>query len=228
MIMKKVALLLACLLLLFIVTTNAQKISYVKIETNLGAMIFRLASETPKHKQNFIRLAKKGYFNTYTFNRVIKGFVIQGGETDSAYAEILKNDSSAVKYLAPEFNANLIHQKGALAAGRDDNKEKKSFPGQFYVVDGKKYTDIQLDAVEKRLGKGFMFSEQARKIYKEIGGVPHLDQNYTIFGQLIIGWEVLDQIASATKNKADQPLVAIPLKISVLNKKAVIELGLLK
>jgi cyclophilin family peptidyl-prolyl cis-trans isomerase len=227
MVMKKVALVLGCLLLLFIGTTNAQKgNTYVKIETNLGAMIFGLAKETPKHNQHFIRLAKKGYFNNYTFNRVIKGFVIQGGETDSAYAEILKKDSSAVKYLAPEFNSNLIHQKGALAAGRDDNKEKKSFPGQFYVVDGKKYTDIQLDAVEKRLGKGFKFSEQARKIYKEIGGAPHLDQNYTIFGQLIKGWEVLDQIASTAKNKADQPLVAIPLKISVLNKKEVTQLGL--
>ncbi|RZJ70808.1 MAG: peptidylprolyl isomerase [Flavobacterium sp.] len=227
MMMRKVALVLGCLLLLFICTTNAQKgNTYVKIETNLGAMIFSLAKETPKHNQNFIRLAKKGYFNKYTFNRVIKGFVIQGGETDSAYAEILKKDSSAVKYLAPEFNSNLIHQKGALAAGRDDNKEKKSFPGQFYVVDGKEYTDIQLDAVEKRFGKGFKFSEQARKIYKEIGGVPHLDQNYTIFGQLIKGWEVLDQISSTAKNKADQPLVAIPLKISVLNKKEVTQLGL--
>lgn len=227
MMMKKVALVLGCLLLLLIGTTNAQKgNTYVKIETNLGAMIFSLAKETPKHNQHFIRLAKKGYFNNYTFNRVIKGFVIQGGETDSAYAEILKKDSSAVKYLAPEFNSNLIHQKGALAAGRDDNKEKKSFPGQFYVVDGKKYTDIKLDAVEKRLGKGFKFNEQARKIYKEIGGVPHLDQNYTIFGQLIKGWDVLDQIASTAKNKADQPLVAIPLKISVLNKKEVTQLGL--
>ncbi|MES2447703.1 MAG: peptidylprolyl isomerase [Bacteroidota bacterium] len=226
--MKKLTLLLGCIFI-FIGITNAQKANtYVKIETNLGAMIFSLAKETPKHSQHFIRLAKKGYFNAYTFNRVIKGFVIQGGETDSAYAEMLKKDSSAVKYLASEFHANLIHQKGALAAGRDDNKEKKSFPGQFYVVDGKKYTDIQLDAVENRLGKGFKFSEQARKIYKETGGVPHLDQNYTIFGQLVIGWEVLDQIASTTKNKADQPLMAIPLKISVLNKKAATQLGLIK
>ena len=163
-------------------------VKYVKIETNLGEMIFRLAKETPQHNKNFISLAKKGYFNNYTFNRVIKGFVIQGGETDSAYAAMQKTDTAAVSYLLPEFAPNLLHQRGALAAGRDDNKEKKSFKGQFYVVDGKKYTDIQLDAIEKRIGHDFKFTDNARKIYKEIGGVPHLDQNYTIFGQLVKGW----------------------------------------
>lgn len=216
------------LLLIFCVfMLNAQnKNTFVKVETNLGVMVFKLAQETPKHSKNFIKLAKKGYFDKYTFNRVIKGFVIQGGETDSAYAEMLKKDPSAVKYIAPEFAANLYHQQGALAAGRDDNKAKNSFEGQFYIVDGKKYSDIQLDAVEKRIGNGFKFTEQARNSYKEIGGVPHLDQNYTVFGQLVKGREVLAQIASVDKNKADQPLITIPLKVSVLNRKEISKLGL--
>lgn len=223
---KKITCALILLLFGFLTLKAQNKNSYVKIETNLGQMIFQLAKETPKHNKNFVKLAKSGYFDQYTFNRVIKGFVVQGGETDSAYTEMLKKDPNLVKYIAPEFTANLFHQKGALAAGRDDNKEKKSFEGQFYVVDGKKYTDIQLDAVEKRLGNGFKFTEQARNAYKTIGGVPHLDQNYTVFGQLVQGWETLEKIASANKNKADQPLTAITLKVSVLHQKEIKKLNL--
>lgn len=193
---------------------------FVKIETNLGTMVFKLATQTPNHSANFINLAKKGYFNTYDFNRVIKGFVIQGGETDSAYAAMEKG-GQVIKRMQAEFNATLFHQKGALAAGRDDNKDKSSFFGQFYVVDGKKYTDVQLDAIEKRIGNDFHFSTEARKVYKEIGGTPSLDQNYTVFGQLVKGWEVLELIASAQKNKADRPLVKITTKVTVLSKKEI-------
>ncbi|RYG16849.1 MAG: peptidylprolyl isomerase [Chitinophagaceae bacterium] len=194
--------------------------TYVKIATNLGDMIFKLHNETPNHKANFINLVRKGYFNTYDFNRVIKGFVIQGGETDSAYAAMEKT-GEVLKRLPPEFSSHLVHQKGALAAGRDDNKEKASFLGQIYIVDGKKYTDSQLDAVEKRIGNNFHFSTESRKIYKEIGGTPSLDQNYTVFGQLIKGWEVLESIASQAKSKADRPLVKVSLIVSMLSKKEV-------
>ena len=194
---------------------------YVKIETNLGTMFFKLASETPNHTSLFIKQAKKGIFNQYDFNRVIKGFVIQGGETDSAYAEMNKVPGQIVTYIDPEFTVGLFHQKGALAAGRDDNKEKKSFEKQFYVVDGKKYTDTQLDVIEKRIGSDFKFSDTARKIYKEIGGVPHLDQNYTVFGQLIKGYDVLEKVASAKKDKTDKPLNRISIKVNTLNKREV-------
>ncbi|MES2653141.1 MAG: peptidylprolyl isomerase [Bacteroidota bacterium] len=192
---------------------------YVKITTNLGAMVFKLSAETPKHTTNFIRLAKKGYFNTYDFNRVIKGFVIQGGETDSAYAAMEKAGQELERIL-PEFSTDLFHQKGALAAGRDDNKQKSSFLGQFYVVDGKKYTDVQLDALEKRNGKEF--SADARKIYKEVGGTPSLDQNYTVFGQLVLGWDVLDLIAGQQKDKSDRPLTKVRFKVSCFLKKRLV------
>lgn len=192
--------------------------NYVKIETNLGTMVFKLSNETPVHTANFIKLAKKGYFNTYDFNRVIKGFVIQGGETDSAYAAMEKA-GQVLQRIPAEFNGTLFHQRGALAAGRDDNKEKASFLGQIYVVDGKKYTDDQLDGFEKKIGNGFRFSSEARKIYKEIGGTPSLDQNYTVFGQLVKGFDVLDQITAQQKNKADRPLNKVWIKVSILSKK---------
>jgi cyclophilin family peptidyl-prolyl cis-trans isomerase len=213
-------------LLLFVLSTSAQKsiqktnAQFVKIETNLGMMVFKLSAETPKHTANFIKLAKKGYYNNYDFNRVIKGFVIQGGETDSAYAAMEKV-GKVLQRIEPELNTSLFHQKGALAAGRDDNKEKTSFEGQFYVVDGKKYTDQQLDALEKRIGNGFHFSADARKIYKEVGGTPSLDQNYTIFGQMVKGFDVLDEIASTPKSKTDKPLVKVKIKVVVLSKKEV-------
>lgn len=220
--MRKIILFQFVLLLCFNLIASAQRANaqFVKIETNLGTMIFKLSAETPKHTANFIKLAKKGYYNNYDFNRVIKGFVIQGGETDSAYAAMGKA-GQVFKRIEPELNTSLFHQKGALAAGRDNNKEKTSFEGQFYVVDGKKYTDAQLDDFEKRVGKGFQFSADARKIYKEVGGTPSLDQNYTVFGQLVKGFDALDQIASTPKNKTDRPLVKVKIKVSVLSKKEV-------
>ena len=199
------------------------KNSYVKITTNLGEMVFELSEKTPMHTANFIQLAKKGYFNTYDFNRVIKGFVVQGGETDSAYAAMEKRGIK-LERIAPEFSGGLFHQRGALAAGRDDNPTEASFLGQFYIVDGKKYTDLQLNQFEKRIGNNFHFSDAARKNYIEVGGTPSLDQHYTVFGQLVSGWEVLDRITNVGKDKSDRPFVQITMKIEVLSKKAVRQL----
>ncbi|RZL45663.1 MAG: peptidylprolyl isomerase [Pedobacter sp.] len=221
--MRKILFLFLICIAVLVSETKAQNNAadkFVKIETNLGVMIFALSAQTPIHTTNFIKLARKGYFNAYNFNRVIKGFVIQGGETDSAYAAMEK-EGVILKRLAPEFNTQLFHQKGALAAGRDDRKDKTSFTGQFYVVDGKRYTDTQLDMYEKRIGNGFQFSADARKLYKEVGGTPNLDQNYTVFGQLVKGWEVLESIASAKTDKTDKPLSLISIRISVLTKKEI-------
>ena len=222
--MKKFINLFFFVLIVLATSSNAQQqqnvAAYAKIETNLGTMFFSLSKETPNHTRTFIKNAKRGYFDTYNFNRVIKGFVIQGGETDSAYAEMKKNNQP-VSMLAPEFTDQLIHQRGALAAGRDDNKEKESFEGQFYVVDGRKYNDLQLDAIEKRIGADFRFSAIARKIYKEVGGLPHLDQNYTIFGNLVKGFDVLNRIAEVKKDKADKPLSIIAIKVTILSKKEI-------
>lgn len=228
--MKNLKICAICIMLLCISLVQAQPgknptiDSYVKIETNLGVMIFKLFKETLNHTANFKKLSKKGYFDAYNFNRVISGFVIQGGETDSAYAAMEKNGQK-IKYLPAEFDKQIFHQRGALAAGRDDNKEKASFLGQIYIVHGKTYTDLQLDAFEKRIGNDFHFSPEARKVYKEIGGTPSLDQNYTIFGQLVKGFDVLDLIANQQKNKADRPLKLVKLKVSLLSKKEIKDLN---
>lgn len=199
-------------------TAVAKKDRYVQIETAMGIMVFQLAEEAPKHVANFLKLAKKGYFDTYDFNRVIKAFVAQGGETDSAYAAMEKN-AVVLKRIPAEFSVKLFHQKGALAAGRDDNPDKSSFLGQFYIVDGKKYTNAQLDVLEKRIGNGYHFTTEQRKVYQEVGGTPNLDQNYTVFGQLIKGMDVLDQLMGQKANKAGRPEYRIAMKVVVLSKK---------
>jgi len=209
------------LLIIKLSFANAQRTSkdqFVQIKTNVGTMIFQLSAEAPKHVANFIKLANKGYFNTYDFNRVLKGFVAQGGETDSAYAAMEKN-GEVLDRIPAEFNAKLFHQKGALAAGRDDNPAKSSFLGQIYIVDGRKYSDTQLDALEKRMGSGFKFTAEQRKTYKEVGGTPNLDQNYTVFGQLVKGMDVFDTLMSQKANKAGKPEVRIAITVALLSKR---------
>lgn len=200
-----------------------QQYKYAKIETNFGSMMFELSNETPRHTANFVKLAKEGYFDKYDFNRVIEGFVAQGGETDSAYAAKEKT-GEVLERIAPECITNLFHQKGALAAGRDDNKTKSSFLGQIYIVDGKKYTDSSLNAVEKRIGNGYKFSATQRRIYREIGGVPHLDQNYTVFGQLVRGFDVLDKLMNQKVDKAGKPETRILMKVKMFADKEISEL----
>lgn len=201
----------------FVNAQRTAKDQFVQIKTNVGTMIFQLSAEAPKHVANFIKLTKKGYFNTYDFNRVLKGFVAQGGETDSAYAAMEKN-GLVLERIPAEFSPQLFHQRGALAAGRDDNTAKASFLGQIYIVDGRKYTDTQLDALEKRMGNGFKFTAEQRKTYKEVGGTPNLDQNYTVFGQLLKGWEVFDHLMNQKANKAGKPEVRIAITVALLSK----------
>jgi len=218
--MRYLKIVFTLLLITKLAVANAQgtsKDQFVQIKTNVGTMIFQLSAEAPKHVANFLKLAKKGYFNTYDFNRVLKGFVAQGGETDSAYAAMEKN-GVVLDRIPAEFSAKLFHQRGALAAGRDDNPAKSSFLGQIYIVDGRKYTDTQLDALEKRMGNGFKFTAEQRKTYKEFGGAPNLDQNYTVFGQLVKGIGIFDQLMNQKANKAGKPEVRISLTVELLSK----------
>lgn len=205
--------------------TSLNGSKFAKIETNYGVMIFQLSDATPKHTANFIKLAKKGYFDRYNFNRVIKGFVIQGGETDSAYAAMEK-EGKVLERIAPEYSPNLFHQKGALGAGRDENKEESSFLAQIYIVDGKKVTDQSLDANEKRIGNNFKYPSNVREKYLEVGGIPRLDQDYTVFGQLIKGWEVLQKITDQPTNLKDVPKVLVSMKVTILSRKEIKALSL--
>jgi len=217
--MKKLqTLLVATFCFILHATFAQQKNQYVKIETEQGACIVKLYNETPVHRDNFIKLVKSGYFNKTTFNRILKGFVIQGGDQDSLYDKTRKLKPEQ-KWISPEFNANLFHKRGAVAMGRDNNKAKDSFTTQFYIVDGKKYTDGDLDAFEKKSGTRILQAQ--REIYRTIGGTPLLDQNYTVFGEIVKGMDLIDKITAVKVNKDGNPEHEVWMKLTVLTPKQV-------
>jgi peptidyl-prolyl cis-trans isomerase B (cyclophilin B) len=192
----------------------------VKIITPYGTMIIRLYDQTPLHRDNFIKLVKAGFYDSTLFHRVINTFMIQGGDPDSKHAQpgaMLGNGDQP--YTIPaEFQLDLYHMKGALAAARDDNPSKASSGCQFYIVQGKKWTDEQLDKLEKtRLG-GRKIPVDQREYYKNYGGTPQLDQSYTIFGQVIKGLDVIDKIATQKTDANDRPLTDVPMKIRLIHK----------
>src|ERR1700733_91175 len=195
-----------------------QKNQYVKIVTAQGYCIVKLYNETPVHRDNFIKLVKAHYFDATTFNRILRGFVIQGGDPDSLYdkSKTLKPEQ---KWIQPEFNTALFHKRGALAMGRDDNKAKASFTTQIYLVDGKTYTNEQLDAIEKKYG--LHFTEAQRETYRTIGGTPFLDQNYTVFGEIVKGMDFIDKVTAVKVNKDGNPDKEVWMKIRVLTDKEV-------
>lgn len=189
----------------------------VKISTDSGIMIIRLYDETPLHRDNFIKLAKAGFFDSLLFHRVIPEFMIQGGDPTSKNAtegSFLGSGGDNMERIPAEFNPNLIHKKAVLAAARDNNPEKKSSACQFYLVEGKKLSDIELEQIEQRIG--IKYSEEQKNIYKTIGGTPFLDGNYTVFGETESGIEVIDKIANMARDKNNRPLTDIRMKIEVL------------
>ncbi len=210
----------AVLTLLLVFPALAQKDSTLKkkdrkrdilIQTTMGDIVVRLSDSTPLHRDNYLRLAKLGYFDSILFHRVIKDFMIQGGDPNSktaAKGQPLGNGGPSYRIPA-EFRVSLFHKKGVIAAARDNNPEKSSSGSQFYIVQGKKFTDAELDNLEKtRLG-GRKIPLVQREVYKTIGGTPHLDQTYTVFGEVVKGIEVVDKIASVETSKGtdrDRPL----------------------
>jgi peptidyl-prolyl cis-trans isomerase B (cyclophilin B) len=211
------------LILLFIITCSqlslAQKKSkkdyLVTISTEYGTMYLVLFDETPKHKANFIKLAEEGFYNGTLFHRIIDGFMIQGGDPDSKTAkpgDPLGNGD--VGYTIPaEFNEKLFHKKGVIAAARDNNPQKASSGCQFYIAQGKVYKEEDFEAVERRIGR--VVPQNYKQVYKTIGGVPHLDQNYTVYGEVIKGLEVIDTLAKQARDERDRPNKDIPMQVSV-------------
>ena len=212
--MKKITLLF--LMAITTVTVIGQKDSTLKkkdykkdvlLETSMGDMVVRLSDSTPLHRDNFLKLVKMGYYDGILFHRVINHFMIQAGDPESKnaeYGKMLGNGGPA--YTIPaEFKPGLFHKKGVIAAARDNNPQKASSGSQFYIVQGKVFTDADLDKVEiTRLG-GRKIPADQREVYKTLGGTPHLDQNYTVFGELVSGFDVLDKIAAVPTNKTTAP-----------------------
>ena len=208
-------------LILFITTLSAKpKHDYVKIKTNKGECIIMLYNQTPKHHDNFLKLAKEGFYNGTLFHRVIQEFMIQGGDPDSKSAKAGQElGEGDLGYLVDaEFRDSLFHKKGVLAAARDNNPAKASSASQFYIVQGKKWTDETLDDVRKKRMNNRVIPESQRKVYKELGGTPHLDQNYSVYGEVVKGIEMVDKIAAVKKSPEDRPLEDVFMEVSVLKK----------
>ncbi|WP_306552075.1 peptidylprolyl isomerase [Daejeonella sp.] len=196
------------------------KHDYVRIKTNKGECIIMLYNQTPKHHDNFLKLAKEGFYNGTLFHRVIQEFMIQGGDPNSKTAKQGQQlgEGDLGYRVDAEFRDSLFHKKGVLAAARDNNAEKASSASQFYIVQGKKWTDETLDEIRKKRMENRVIPESQRKVYKEIGGTPHLDQNYTVYGEVVKGIEMVDTIAAVKKSPTDRPLEDISMEVSLLKK----------
>ena len=247
-----------------------EKRTLVKLETTMGNIPVALYNETPKHRDNFIKLVKEGVYDSTLFHRVIKQFMIQAGDPDSKNAsDTAMLGSGDVGYTIPaEFNPKFFHKKGVLAAARqgdDVNPEKASSGCQFYIVTGRKFTEPQLLGMENKINEQreealfdslarqhmkeiykmrkagdnagllelqdtleaqareladkeekFRFTPEQIKAYSTIGGAPHLDGSYTVFGEVTEGMEVVDNIEIAKTNRADRPIENIRiLKASI-------------
>ncbi|MCF8372842.1 MAG: peptidylprolyl isomerase [Bacteroidales bacterium] len=253
-----------------------EKERIVLISTEFGDIKIKLYNETPLHRDNFIKLAEKGFYNELLFHRVIKDFMIQGGDPDSKNAtpgQMLGNGGPGYEIPA-EFNPKLFHKKGALAAARESdqiNPEKKSSGSQFYLVQGKVFDMQQLAAMEDRTNQTakieivrsfimkpenasykikidscqqaqnfdelqnvikvieektkdeyakvdkFFYTDEQKKAYSTIGGTPHLDGAYTVFGEVVEGLDVIDKIAAVETGPNDRPVKDLKMTIKVLN-----------
>lgn len=251
----------------------AKKYKVVVMETNLGTMKIKLYENTPLHSENFLKLAKEGHYDNLLFHRVIKEFMIQGGAADSkgAKKDQMVGISDPGYMVNAEFRPENFHKKGALAAAREGdevNPEKKSSGEQFYIVQGKTYTDEELDRMDNRklviaknqLGeklfkpkqeeyrrymeagqrtqadslvrsidteiekqftdsKDHIMPANIREIYKTIGGTPFLDGEYTVFGEVVDGLDVIDKIAAVKTGQGDRPVEdVVILKVTLVNK----------
>ena len=186
----------------------------VELVTTEGNIFLRLYDSTPLHRDNFLRLVRSHYYDSVLFHRVIKNFMIQAGDPNSKHAvagQPLGNGGP--RYTIPaEFRATIFHKRGVLAAAREGdnvNPQKASSASQFYIVQGRTFTDKQIDSIEVVRLHGYKVPAAHREVYKTTGGTPQLDQNYTVFGEVVSGMDVVDRIASVETSKgedSDRPL----------------------
>lgn len=215
---------LACCALLACHTLAVAQLTehkYVRISTDQGDCVVKLYNETPLHRDNFAKLALEGYYDGLLFHRVIENFMIQGGDPNSRYAgEKQRLGEGGPDYrVDAEFRDSLYHKKGVIAAARDNNPEKASSGSQFYLVQGRTFTDAGLDSLEQlRLG-GRKIPPYQREVYKTLGGTPHLDQGYTVFGEVVQGISLIDRIAAVPTDQHDRPLENQRMDITLLTRR---------
>lgn len=201
------------------IEVKAPKSCLVELTTEMGKMLIELYDDTPLHRDNFLKLAEEGYYDGLLFHRVIDGFMVQGGDPNSRDAldgAVLGTGGPGYQVDA-EFNEHLVHYKGALAAARTGgpmNPQKRSSGSQFYIVQGGPVSDQMLDMVEVR--NGIQYSPEQREKYKEVGGTPQLDMEYTVFGRVVEGLEVIDKIASTRTDGRDRPEEDVSMQLEVI------------
>jgi peptidyl-prolyl cis-trans isomerase B (cyclophilin B) len=193
---------------------NAPNDCLVNIETNFGSILIKLYDETPLHRDNFLKLVESNFYEGILFHRVINGFMIQAGDPNSKNAT--KNTTlgaGEIGYTLPsEFRPGLVHVKGSIAAARMSdhvNPEKASSGCQFYIVHGRPVSEDQLEIYENI--KSIKYTEEQKKIMTTVGGTPQLDKEYTVFGEVIQGLDIIDKVASTSTDGTDRPIIDIKI-----------------
>lgn len=207
-------------ILFFLGFFNIQSQTFTaKIVTDYGNIEIMLYDSTPKHRDNFIKLVREKFYDSLLFHRVIEGFVIQGGDPDSKNcSDTFTLGDGDLGYTIPaEFRPEYFHKRGALGQARDDNPEKASSACQFYIVQGKVANDSTFFKAYKR--NNYLQPVKNKIAYRTIGGIPHLDMRYTIYGEVIIGMDVVDKIATVKKNDKDRPIENVRIKTITLKQK---------
>lgn len=209
---------ISVLLLMFLAACQKPAADSVVITTPLGDISVRLYDETREYQKNFISLTKEGFYDSLLFHRVIPDIIIQGGDPDSKYAPAGKYlGRGGVDYtLKPDFR--YVHTYGAVAAARRPdqvNPQKESSGSQFYIVMGHPVSDKDLDRIESE--KGFRYTEEQRKLYKLIGGIPEFDGDYTVFGEVTAGMDAVERISRTPRDADDRPREDIRMEIKLKN-----------
>jgi len=209
----------------------------VLIHTSFGDMVVELSDSTPGHRDNFVKLVEEGFYDSLQFHRVIKGFMIQGGDPESKLAPITSRlGSGGPGYTVPqEIRSDNLHFKGALAAARQGdqaNPKRASSGSQFYLVHGRSFTESELTGLQARVnqdrqsgknkfgyneGEVFEYSEEDIARYASEGGAPFLDNQYTVFGHVVSGLEIIDAIAAVETAAGDRPVKEERMSMEMIN-----------
>ncbi|MBL7789032.1 MAG: peptidylprolyl isomerase [Chitinophagales bacterium] len=191
----------------------------MKIKTTEGMIKVMLYDSTPKHRDNFIKLCREKFYDSLLFHRVIKGFVAQGGDPVSKNcSDTFTLGDGDLGYTIPaEFVTSYYHKRGAFAQARDDRPDMASSACQFYIVQGKIADDSILTKAYKR--NNYIQPLEHEKTYRTIGGIPHLDMRYTVYGEVISGMDIVDKICSLPTNSKDRPLKNIRIISTIVKKR---------